>query len=807
MYRNLSVFAFLLIVAGLLVVAPSAVAQKAAQRISTENLPVIYASPVGPGEPGPGGFTFKAMHSNGVLVQDTLRNFFKGNTVFRFPASSIAPGATGWVHGTNSFFDLSKATKLTLPNGITSGTVDEVHVTFVHKANRVTNETYAIEIFAFDPVSEGPGARLSSQNFSFANVNADEDLGTNAFTTIHQLSSPTNVGNRFFVSVNLGAYGEADSTNIDIASTDQLGTFIEEDWEQLQDGSWVNMSESWFTDSNDGWYMWIEAVVNYTADPGGGPAIAHTPVSEAATTQDLVIQADITDPSGVGTVLLAYLEGGRVSTGFTTVVMSSTTGSTYEGTIPVNGLSLRGLQYIIAAEDLNGDLTTNGPYDLRIRSAEGLTQGVQVSGTDENAYRLVSFPFEMDVSTPAGVLEDDLGAYTTSAWRFFSLQADQSYREFPNTGAIEPGKAYWLAVSESGRQLTTGPGRTTSLASIFEVQLSPGWNFIGTPYNYAIPADQYGLNSGSTLDIRSFQGSWSSYTGSLQPFQGYAVAANTTDRLLVFPFPNDAATKNANEAIAMKGKEAESAIKWAIDIKAEKAGYEDTDNRILISENAAEGWDEMDRPEPPVIGDYVSLYFPHSDWDVPFSRFSTDARADDDLETWEFEVEAATAGPTTLTFNGLDWVPSEVGVWLMDHALEAVFDLRERQTYDFFASGGKSGRLFSILTGKGAAFSDLIETAVEAPGQIETSNFPNPFSAGTTISYGLPEATEVTLEVYDLLGKRVATLMQQSAMAAGRHSIVWDGQNQAGQAVASGMYLLVLQQQGSRHVHRMVLRR
>lgn len=806
MYRFALVFTLSIVLCSGISLVPTASGQNKVQRIQVDQLPTIQASSVEAGPESNMASSILSVEPGQAMVQDTLRNFFKGNTVFRFPASSIAVGATGWVHGTNSFLDRAKATRLSLPNGVTSGTVNEVWVTFIHKANRVSNETYSIDVFNVDGASNGPGSLLSSQTFSFASVNADEDLNTPAFTSIHTLNTPTQVGSEFFVSVNLGTYGVADSSNIDIASSDLLGSFISEDWEQFEDGTWENMSNSWFDNSDDGWYMWIEAVVNYTVDAGGGPAIAHTPVNEAATTQDLTIQADITDPAGVGTVLLAYLEGGRVSTGFTTVVMTPTSGATYEGTIPMNGLSLRGLQYIIAAEDLNGDLTTNGPYDLRIRSEEGLTQSVQVSGTDENAYRLVSFPFDMDVSTPAGVLEDDLGAYNTSSWRFFSLQADQSYSEFPNTGAIEAGKAYWLAVSESGRQMTTGPGVTTSLASIFEVQLSPGWNFIGTPFNYSIPSDQVGLNSGGSLDIRSFQGGWSAYTGALQPFQGYAVAANTSDRLLIFPFPIDTATKTAQEA-ALAKQDADAAIEWFIDIEAEKAGYADTDNRILVAEAARDGWDEMDRPEPPVIGDFVSLYFPHPDWDVPFSRFSTDARASAESSTWAFEVETASPGHTSLAFKGLDEVPEDIGVWLLDHALGEVFDLREHQGYAYFASGREAKRSFSLLTGKGEAFNDLVESVSTLPVEVEASNFPNPFSAGTTISYGLPEASEISLEIYDLLGKRVATLMQQSVMEAGRHSIVWDGQNQAGQAVASGMYLLVLQQQGSRHVHRMVLRR
>jgi len=54
-----------------------------------------------------------------------------------------------------------------------------------------------------------------------------------------------------------------------------------------------------------------------------------------------------------------------------------------------------------------------------------------------------------------------------------------------------------------------------------------------------------------------------------------------------------------------------------------------------------------------------------------------------------------------------------------------------------------------------------------------SSNFPNPFNATTTIAYSLPEASCVTIEIYDILGGRVATLIN-NRQSEGYHRLVWN---------------------------------
>ena len=68
-------------------------------------------------------------------------------------------------------------------------------------------------------------------------------------------------------------------------------------------------------------------------------------------------------------------------------------------------------------------------------------------------------------------------------------------------------------------------------------------------------------------------------------------------------------------------------------------------------------------------------------------------------------------------------------------------------------------------------------------------NFPNPFNPATTISYGIPEVTHVSLEIYDLRGNRVTTLVNR-VQSAGWHTIRWHGKDSAGNTVGTGAYLL-----------------
>ena len=67
-------------------------------------------------------------------------------------------------------------------------------------------------------------------------------------------------------------------------------------------------------------------------------------------------------------------------------------------------------------------------------------------------------------------------------------------------------------------------------------------------------------------------------------------------------------------------------------------------------------------------------------------------------------------------------------------------------------------------------------------------SYPNPFNPTTTIEYSLEKKTKVTLVVYDVSGQRVRTLLSGKTVEEGLHRVNWDGKDDKGKQLSSGVY-------------------
>ncbi len=67
-------------------------------------------------------------------------------------------------------------------------------------------------------------------------------------------------------------------------------------------------------------------------------------------------------------------------------------------------------------------------------------------------------------------------------------------------------------------------------------------------------------------------------------------------------------------------------------------------------------------------------------------------------------------------------------------------------------------------------------------------NYPNPFNPETNIAFSLPRKLSVYLEIYDIRGKKVATLYSGTKLNAGQHNVIWNGKNDYGLSLSSGIY-------------------
>jgi len=85
-------------------------------------------------------------------------------------------------------------------------------------------------------------------------------------------------------------------------------------------------------------------------------------------------------------------------------------------------------------------------------------------------------------------------------------------------------------------------------------------------------------------------------------------------------------------------------------------------------------------------------------------------------------------------------------------------------------------------------------------------NYPNPFNARTVISYQLPQPGTTELSIYNTAGQLVRCLVA-AAQPAGSHQAIWDGVDDGGKAVGTGVYLYRLQAGEKRQTRRLLLLR
>ena len=110
---------------------------------------------------------------------------------------------------------------------------------------------------------------------------------------------------------------------------------------------------------------------------------------------------------------------------------------------------------------------------------------------------------------------------------------------------------------------------------------------------------------------------------------------------------------------------------------------------------------------------------------------------------------------------------------------------------------------YTVADANGATASLALQTLPAAFSLAD--NFPNPFNPATTIQYALPEAADVELTVYNVVGQPVRTLVAEH-QSAGRYMVEWDATNDSGHSLSSGMYFYRLQAGGEFHeVKKMLL--
>jgi hypothetical protein len=147
--------------------------------------------------------------------------------------------------------------------------------------------------------------------------------------------------------------------------------------------------------------------------------------------------------------------------------------------------------------------------------------------------------------------------------------------------------------------------------------------------------------------------------------------------------------------------------------------------------------------------------------------------------------------------------PGEV-LWVRFRALQSgslSLRLEESRVRD----GSNRELLSRIAAGASGRPDPAASMAAQRPAAFRLGDaVPNPFNPRTTIFYELPEASVVSLAIYDVTGRVVRTLVD-GAQGAGRRSVEWDGTNDEGRPVESGIYFYVMRAGGYESQRRMTL--
>jgi len=202
--------------------------------------------------------------------------------------------------------------------------------------------------------------------------------------------------------------------------------------------------------------------------------------------------------------------------------------------------------------------------------------------------------------------------------------------------------------------------------------------------------------------------------------------------------------------------------------------------------------------------------------------FDLDGAVSATVSYWRWYTNDAGNNPgedwwtVSVTDDGINWVQLEYtqdsnAAWQQfTFDLSAYVGFTDAVQLRFVASDAGAGSLveaavddFLLDAAYGIALG-VDEDTVLPRALVLAGNHPNPFNPATTISFAVPRTGEVQLAVYDIAGRRVATLVD-GVVTAGHHEVTWQGRNDRGQNVASGVYFCRLVDGESLQTRKMLL--
>jgi photosystem II stability/assembly factor-like uncharacterized protein len=534
---------------------------------------------------------------------------------------------------------------------------------------------------------------------------------------------------------------------------------------------------------------------------------------------NIKVSATIEDEQGV-LATLWFRRGGSEVYNDTPMTATAEDTTRFEGVIEGGAVTVHGLEYYIEAVDTSeyenrsfypGELDPD--YIKVYTENEGFPFTVSQPGSE--IYSMISIPLDLSNNQISQVLEpeDVLGPYDRTKWRLFrwSPAANEGlgqYREYGDMlseTAFEPGRAFWL-VESTTPGLKTGRGHSVPSADGRIDIEHIGWHQVANPFAYDVPVESIDLDP--SIDgfyhwdpdadaYNRLDGSDASEV--LEPYDGYFIRSDAADLSITIP-PIDA------EAVGRPAKQAQRSLDWQIVLHVRSEGARES--RLLFgqSSHADRHFDRLDMPDvPPPYHRRLNTYIPHPDWPTFKGNYRADVRCPDDKGlSWDFKIESEVDGLIEMAFDLDAEIPGQARVILIDGDTGLSHDLRVDSHIRYLGTDRGGVASFRLIVGPQEFVNE--QSGLLLPSRFKLcQNYPNPFSASTSIRYALPGAGELALKIFDVRGEEVAVLIEDEPREAGYHVEVWDGRDRYGRDVSSGVYFYQLRVGTSLHTRKMLL--
>ncbi|MFA6456900.1 MAG: DUF4350 domain-containing protein, partial [Bacteroidota bacterium] len=425
----------------------------------------------------------------------------------------------------------------------------------------------------------------------------------------------------------------------------------------------------------------------------------------------------------------------------------------------------------------------------------------QLRETIEERYELISIPYTFQDSSVAALFKD-LGEYNSYLWRMFGKYSRRDgYKEFPKDfSRIVRGEGYWLITKEK-KKVTLGSTSISGNEEDFLMTVNPGYTMIGNPFPYRVSWKNSMREDSIEKVIWSYNsGVYDTTSTVMEPFKGYWVFNRGKSPKVIRINSTPVTTAGAVPKTGL-GITSLLSSEWKMQVSLSSQGKSDHLNFIGVLKNAKDGWDDDDFVKPPVSpSDYVSLSFKNMDENLSADYRSMSVEG----QSWDFvTVSSKPNQPMHIqTELGGDF-PPQFQFFLLDLKSERMYNLKEISSYDFVLQKNENSRYFRIIAGTDEFLKKNSNGIPVIPVEYSLSqNYPNPFNPETTIKYSISNSSVVTIEIFNILGQKVRTLVNRY-QGIGSYSITWDGKDNNGILVASGIYYYQIHANNFRSVKKM----